>query len=61
MWKTPGRTQQSLSVLVHNVEQYGTMAIVGDLIPTEDYIFNRVGFFVIVLIKFAKIVELKFY
>ncbi|KAL3994816.1 hypothetical protein ACH3XW_23265 [Acanthocheilonema viteae] len=41
VWKTPGFTQQSLSVLVYNVEGYGTMAIVGDLIPTEDYIFNR--------------------
>ncbi|VIO94425.1 Uncharacterized protein BM_BM2328 [Brugia malayi] len=41
VWKTPGSTQQSLSVLVYNVEGYGTMAVVGDLIPTEDYVFNR--------------------
>uniref|UniRef100_A0A0R3RFF5 Lactamase_B domain-containing protein n=1 Tax=Elaeophora elaphi TaxID=1147741 RepID=A0A0R3RFF5_9BILA len=41
VWKTPGPTQQSLSVLVYNVEGYGTMAIVGDLIPSEDYVFNR--------------------
>ncbi|VDK70216.1 unnamed protein product [Litomosoides sigmodontis] len=41
VWKTPGPTQQSLSVLVYNVEGYGTMAIVGDLIPLEDYVFNR--------------------
>ncbi|VDN32444.1 unnamed protein product [Gongylonema pulchrum] len=44
VWKTPGRTQQCLSVLVHNVEHYGTMGIVGDLIPREDYIFNNVRF-----------------
>ncbi|CAG9539388.1 unnamed protein product [Cercopithifilaria johnstoni] len=41
VWKTPGPTQQSLSVLVYNAEGYGTIAIVGDLIPMEDYIFNR--------------------
>ncbi|VDK87898.1 unnamed protein product, partial [Onchocerca ochengi] len=41
VWKTPGPTQQSLSVLVYNVEGYGTIAIVGDLIPTEDYISNK--------------------
>ncbi|EFO24380.1 hypothetical protein LOAG_04103 [Loa loa] len=41
IWKTPGPTQQSVSVLVYNVEGYGTMAVVGDLIPTEDYVFNR--------------------
>uniref|UniRef100_A0A915PWE0 Metallo-beta-lactamase domain-containing protein n=1 Tax=Setaria digitata TaxID=48799 RepID=A0A915PWE0_9BILA len=41
VWKTPGRTQQSLSVLVYNVEGYGTIAVVGDLIPMEDYIFNK--------------------
>ncbi|CAD5217880.1 unnamed protein product [Bursaphelenchus xylophilus] len=35
VWKTPGHTQHDLSVLVHNVPNYGTMAIVGDLIPAE--------------------------
>ncbi|XGW10276.1 hypothetical protein V3C99_012062 [Haemonchus contortus] len=35
VWKTPGHTQQDLSVLVHDVASYGTMAIVGDLIPSE--------------------------
>ncbi|KAM3719079.1 Uncharacterized protein ACO02O_10998 [Dirofilaria immitis] len=41
VWKTPGRTQQGLSVLIYDVKGYGTMAIVGDLIPTENYIFNK--------------------
>ncbi|VDM98060.1 unnamed protein product, partial [Thelazia callipaeda] len=44
IWKTPGRTQQSLSVLVHNVEEYGTIGVVGDLIPTENYIISKVLF-----------------
>ncbi|KAE9414783.1 hypothetical protein Angca_006873, partial [Angiostrongylus cantonensis] len=35
VWKTPGHTQQDLSILVHDVPNYGTMAVVGDLIPSE--------------------------
>uniref|UniRef100_A0A914VXD9 Metallo-beta-lactamase domain-containing protein n=1 Tax=Plectus sambesii TaxID=2011161 RepID=A0A914VXD9_9BILA len=38
LWKTPGHTQQDLSLLVHNVPGYGSMAIVGDLIPSEEMI-----------------------
>ncbi|VDK49716.1 unnamed protein product [Anisakis simplex] len=40
VWKTPGQTQQDLSVLVYNVPGYGSMAIVGDLIPSEAF-FNE--------------------
>lgn len=43
VWKTPGHTQHDLSVLVHNVAGYGTMAIVGDLIPSEHLLSEKVG------------------
>jgi len=42
VWKTPGHTQHDLSVLVHNVAGYGSMAIVGDLIPTEALVVEKV-------------------
>ncbi|VDM72585.1 unnamed protein product [Strongylus vulgaris] len=42
LWKTPGHTQHDLTVLIHDVASYGTMAIVGDLIPTEALISERV-------------------
>ncbi|KAI6183352.1 Lactamase-B domain-containing protein [Aphelenchoides bicaudatus] len=42
IWKTPGQSQRDLSVLVHNVPSYGTMAIVGDLIPQESLLSERV-------------------
>uniref|UniRef100_A0AC34QQ74 Metallo-beta-lactamase domain-containing protein n=1 Tax=Panagrolaimus sp. JU765 TaxID=591449 RepID=A0AC34QQ74_9BILA len=42
VWKTPGHTQHDLSVLVHNVQGYGSMAIVGDLIPSEGFISDNV-------------------
>ncbi|KAI6180852.1 Lactamase-B domain-containing protein [Aphelenchoides besseyi] len=42
VWKTAGHTQHDLSVLVHNVPSYGTMAIVGDLIPAESLLSERV-------------------
>ncbi|KAE9554938.1 hypothetical protein FO519_001835 [Halicephalobus sp. NKZ332] len=42
VWKTPGHTQHDLSVLVHNVDGYGSMAIVGDLIPTEAFISDNI-------------------
>lgn len=41
VWKTPGHTQHDLSVLVHDVASYGTMAIVGDLIPSEALISEK--------------------
>ncbi|CCD65328.1 Metallo-beta-lactamase domain-containing protein [Caenorhabditis elegans] len=41
VWKTPGHTQHDLSVLVHNVAGYGTMAIVGDLIPSEHLLSEK--------------------
>ncbi|KHJ92080.1 metallo-beta-lactamase domain protein [Oesophagostomum dentatum] len=41
VWKTPGHTQHDLSVLIHDVASYGTMAIVGDLIPNEALISER--------------------
>jgi glyoxylase-like metal-dependent hydrolase (beta-lactamase superfamily II) len=41
VWKTPGHTQHDLSILVHNVPSYGTMAIVGDLIPAESLLSER--------------------
>ncbi|KAJ1354314.1 hypothetical protein KIN20_011208 [Parelaphostrongylus tenuis] len=40
VWKTPGHTQHDLSILVHDVPNYGTMAVVGDLIPSETF-FNE--------------------
>lgn len=43
VWKTPGHTQHDLTVLVHNVAGYGTMAITGDLIPNEALIAQKVG------------------
>lgn len=43
VWKTPGRTQNGLSVLAHNVHGYGTTAIVGDLIPNEGFVINSVS------------------
>uniref|UniRef100_A0A0K0G519 Lactamase_B domain-containing protein n=1 Tax=Strongyloides venezuelensis TaxID=75913 RepID=A0A0K0G519_STRVS len=42
VWKTPGHTQHDLSVLVHGVNGYGTMAIVGDLIPSERFINEKI-------------------
>uniref|UniRef100_A0A0K0EN85 Lactamase_B domain-containing protein n=1 Tax=Strongyloides stercoralis TaxID=6248 RepID=A0A0K0EN85_STRER len=42
VWKTPGHTQHDLSVLVHGVNGYGTMAIVGDLIPSERFISEKI-------------------
>lgn len=42
VWKTPGHTQHDLTVLVHNVAGYGTMAIAGDLIPSEALIAQKV-------------------
>ncbi|KAK0392984.1 hypothetical protein QR680_000006 [Steinernema hermaphroditum] len=42
VWKTPGHTQHDLSVLVHNVQGYGSMAVVGDLIPNERLISEKV-------------------
>uniref|UniRef100_A0AC35GCC8 Metallo-beta-lactamase domain-containing protein n=1 Tax=Panagrolaimus sp. PS1159 TaxID=55785 RepID=A0AC35GCC8_9BILA len=42
VWKTPGHTQHDLSVLVHNVQGYGSMAVVGDLIPTEQFISDNI-------------------
>ncbi|KAL6733147.1 hypothetical protein Aduo_003825 [Ancylostoma duodenale] len=41
VWKTPGHTQHDLTVLIHDVASYGTMAIVGDLIPNEALISER--------------------
>ncbi|CAI5442810.1 unnamed protein product [Caenorhabditis angaria] len=41
VWKTPGHTQHDLSVLVHNVAGYGTMAVVGDLIPSEHLLSEK--------------------
>ncbi|GMS82820.1 hypothetical protein PENTCL1PPCAC_4995, partial [Pristionchus entomophagus] len=41
VWKTPGHTQHDLTVLVHNVAGYGTMAIAGDLIPNENLIAEK--------------------
>ncbi|KAK6733378.1 hypothetical protein RB195_017239 [Necator americanus] len=41
LWKTPGHTQHDLTVLIHDVASYGTMAIVGDLIPNEALISER--------------------
>ncbi|KAH7726341.1 Protein C23H3.9 d [Aphelenchoides avenae] len=41
VWKTPGHTQHDLSVIVHNVAGYGSMAIVGDLIPSEQFVSDR--------------------
>ncbi|CAJ0945759.1 unnamed protein product, partial [Mesorhabditis belari] len=41
VWKTPGHTQHDLTVLVHNVAGYGTMAITGDLIPNEQLIAEK--------------------
>ncbi|MFH4983324.1 hypothetical protein AB6A40_010033 [Gnathostoma spinigerum] len=38
VWKTPGQTQADLSVIVRHVDGYGTMAITGDLIPSEQYL-----------------------
>lgn len=43
VWKTPGHTQHDLTVLIHDVASYGTMAIVGDLIPNETLISERVS------------------
>ena len=43
VWKTPGHTQHDLTVLIHNVAGYGSMAIVGDLIPSEQMISEKVG------------------
>uniref|UniRef100_A0AC35TLF7 Lactamase_B domain-containing protein n=1 Tax=Rhabditophanes sp. KR3021 TaxID=114890 RepID=A0AC35TLF7_9BILA len=42
IWKTPGHTQHDLSVLVHGVSGYGTMAVVGDLIPSEKFISEKI-------------------
>uniref|UniRef100_A0A915AVA3 Metallo-beta-lactamase domain-containing protein n=1 Tax=Parascaris univalens TaxID=6257 RepID=A0A915AVA3_PARUN len=42
VWKTPGHTQHDLSVLVHNVPGYGSMAIVGDLIPSEAFLAEKI-------------------
>uniref|UniRef100_A0A158R5B2 Lactamase_B domain-containing protein n=1 Tax=Syphacia muris TaxID=451379 RepID=A0A158R5B2_9BILA len=42
VWKTPGHTQHDLSVLVHNVAGYGSMAVVGDLIPSEQLISDKI-------------------
>uniref|UniRef100_A0A1I8ATG8 Lactamase_B domain-containing protein n=1 Tax=Steinernema glaseri TaxID=37863 RepID=A0A1I8ATG8_9BILA len=42
VWKTPGHTQHDLSVLVHNVNGYGSLAVVGDLIPDERIITDKV-------------------
>ncbi|CAB3405606.1 unnamed protein product [Caenorhabditis bovis] len=41
VWKTPGHTQHDLSVLIHNVAGYGTMAVVGDLIPSEHLLSEK--------------------
>ncbi|KAK6033346.1 hypothetical protein OSTOST_00445 [Ostertagia ostertagi] len=41
VWKTPGHTQHDLTVLVHDVASYGTMAIVGDLIPSEALVSEK--------------------
>ncbi|CAJ0576440.1 unnamed protein product, partial [Mesorhabditis spiculigera] len=41
VWKTPGHTQHDLTVLVHNVAGYGTMAVTGDLIPNEQLIAEK--------------------
>ena len=43
VWKTPGHTQHDLTVLIHNVAGYGSMAIVGDLIPSEQMISEKVN------------------
>ncbi|VDD94276.1 unnamed protein product [Enterobius vermicularis] len=42
VWKTPGHTQHDLSVLVHNVAGYGSMAVVGDLIPSESLVSEKI-------------------
>lgn len=42
VWKTPGHMQQGLSVIVRNVLNFGTMSIVGNLIPNEEYISEKV-------------------
>ncbi|KHN81795.1 Uncharacterized protein C03F11.2 [Toxocara canis] len=41
VWRTPGHTQHDLSVLVHNVPGYGSMVIVGDLIPSEEFLAEK--------------------
>ena len=35
MWNTPGHTNQDISVIVHSVDGYGTVAVVGDLFYSE--------------------------